>query len=298
MQNVRVSQLSSPTNIYGRQHAPSSSSGHTSYMPPQELSQFGSLPAHVPWTEDVPASSSQPMPEVRISSRVGLPPSGPSAPMAFGEGAAQEWQRVATTSADYEQRCEQNRKRTASRDFKKPYLKEMAAAHAQNRDPIIEIPVSNEGTVLGLKSPWHRAARLCARQTLNFKVRSYKGRREYWISQVECIAEKLAHKFTYTKPLDIKYLAKFLKNCLKNDRKCWKAYFISNSGLRHPSCPVEAFTEWKKHWVSAAGREESINMAEMRKGKNKSQRTSSDPIPNEQLTATGTPRAVCSELMP
>ena len=107
---------------------------------------------------------------------------------------------------------------------------------------------------------------------LNFKIRSYKAKHEYWMSQVECIAEKLAQKFTYTNPLDIKYLGKFLKNSLTNDRKSWKKYFIENSGLRHPRCPEEAFTEWRKYWVSAAGRDESLQMTEMRKGKNKSPR--------------------------
>ena len=87
------------------------------------------------------------------------------------------------------------------------------------------------------------------------------------MSQEDCIAEKLAKKFTYSQPLDIKYLEKFLKNSLKNDRKTWKAYFFEYTGERHPRCPVEAFTEWKKYWVSAAGREESMHMSEMRKGR-------------------------------
>ena len=147
----------------------------------------------------------------------------------------------------------------------------MAAAHAENRDPLIQIPVCESGTVLGLKSPWHRAAELCARQTLNFKVRSYKNKREYWMSQVQNIAEKLDHQFSYSRPLDIDYLGKFLKDSIKNDRKCWKKFFFRSSGLRHPRCLEEAFTEWRKYWLSVEGKDESIQMTEMRKGKNKSQ---------------------------
>ena len=166
-------------------------------------------------------------------------------------------------------RLESSKRRAASREFQRPYLQEMAAAHAQNRDPVIEIPVSDSGIVIGLRSPWHRAARLCARQTINFKVRSYKAQREYWQSQVECVAQKLAQTFSYSRPLDIKYLGRFLKTALKNDRKYWKKYFISSGGKRHHRCPVEAFTEWRKYWLSAAGQEESVAMTEMRK-KNKS----------------------------
>ena len=132
------------------------------------------------------------------------------------------------------------------------------------------------GTVLGLKSPWHRAARLSARQTFNFKVRSYKARREYWNLQVDCIAQKLVQQLTYSRPFDVAHLGKFLKNTLKNDRKSWKKYFIETKGLRHPRCPQEAFIEWKKYWLSAAGIEESIQMSEMRKGKRKAQNSEND----------------------
>ena len=42
--------------------------------------------------------------------------------------------------------------------------------------------------------------------------------------------------------------------------------------MKHPRCPDEAFTEWKKYWVSAVAKEESEQMTEMRKGKQKSPR--------------------------
>ena len=186
---------------------------------------------------------------------------------------------------------QQNRKRAVAREFHRPYIKEMAAAHAENREPMVQIPVSDSGTVLGLKSPWHRAARLCARQTLNYKVRSYKAKREYWMSQVQCIAQKLDHQFTYSRPLDINYLAKFLKNTHKNDRKCWKKFFIKTEGMRHNRCPVEAFTEWRKYWLSAEGKDESIQMTEMRKGKNKSQRTETNS--REHANGPQSPYQVC-----
>ena len=175
------------------------------------------------------------------------------------EVRTEDW-RQTTDASPEERRLEGNKKRSVHRDYQRPFLKEMASAHAQNREPNIEIPVSSSGTVLGLKSEWHRAARLCARQTINYKVRSYKALKPYWESQVQCVAEKLSKKFTYSSPLDIKYLGKFLKNTLKNDRKIWKAHFIETGGSKHPKCPEEAFTEWKKYWVSAAGRDESQQM--------------------------------------
>lgn len=186
--------------------------------------------------------------------------------------------RPTVPASEEERRDLENRKCSATRDLQRPYLKEMAAAHAENREPRIEIPVCMLGKIIGLISPWQRVARLCARQTINYKVRSYKAKREYWDYQVQSIAEKLARQFTYSRPLDIGYLGKFLKNTLKNDRKHWKKHFIATGGLRHPRCPVEAFTEWKKYWVFQAGKEESFQMTEMRKGKGKAKRTSPSPF--------------------
>ncbi|KAG0574627.1 hypothetical protein KC19_VG277700 [Ceratodon purpureus] len=88
------------------------------------------------------------------------------------------------------------------------------------------------------------------------------------MSHVHCIAQKLDHQFTYSRPLDINYLAKFLK--------CWKKYFIKSGGMRHIRCPVEVFTEWRKYWLIAEGKDESIQMTQMRKGK--THRTDNSPV--------------------
>ena len=87
-------------------------------------------------------------------------------------------------------------------------------------------------------------------------------------------------------------LGKFLKNSLKNDRKKGKKYFVTSKGLRHPHCPEEAFTEWRKYWVSAAGRDESMQMTEMRKGKHKSSRmdNSSQPSDDGNYNSTAWPQ--------
>ena len=252
------------------------------FTPPSQLDMFGTVPAEGPFTEERGGTSSHGQQEVVFEQRQRTTASSPAnwrSSVAPGpEIRTADWRPSCDTAQD-DQRHEENRKR--SREYERPYLKEMAAAHAQNREPNIVIPVSSSGTVLGLKSSWHRAARLVARQTINYRVRSYKARRAYWESQVQCVAEKLAQKFTYSRPLDIRYLGKFLKNTLKNDRKIWKAYFIEY-GLRHVKCPEEAFTEWKRYWVSSAGREESLQMTEMRKGKNKTQRTShAAPLANQ-----------------
>ena len=239
---------------------------------------FGTVPAQGPWTNNPRPSPMHGRQQHLNRITIGAPPllaDRRTPPSNANEELCEDPSRLMNLDSG-EERAEQNRKRAASREFQRPYLKEMAQAHAQNREPIIQIPVCKSGTVLGLKSPWHRAARLCARQTLNFKVRSYKAKHEYWMSQVECIAEKLAQKFTYTNPVDIKYISKFLKHSLKNDRKKWKAHFIE-TGSKHERCPDEAFTEWRKYWVSAVGRDESLQMTEMRKGKQKSARVEHCP---------------------
>ena len=252
---------------------------HINLPQTQYPSHFGTIPAQGPWLDDERMiSTSNQILNLEGAGpsymRIPLQHTGPSPQIRHDTTSLELTTNPSNQSTDSRQ--EENRRRTAAREVHRPYLREMAAAHAQNRDPHIEIPVCPSGTVLGLKSPWHRAARLFARQTFNFKVRSYKAKREYWNSQVEIIAQKLAQKFTYSRHLDIAYLGKFLKNTLKNDRKLWKKHFIKTSGMRHPQCPMEAFIEWKKYWMSAAGREESIQMTEMRKGKRKAHSLEND----------------------
>ena len=250
------------------------STGHSPGQLPLYSSPVGQFHASGSWSEDPRASSSNLSRDGSLLQRVTPTISAPSSrtpSIRVHDGGGHEWRQPSDLPVE-EHWQDKNKKRTANRDFQRPYVKEMAAAHAENRDPLIQIPVCQSSTVFGLKSPSHRAARLCARQTLNFKVRSYKGKSEYWMSQVQNIAEKLEQQFTYSRPLDINYLAKFLKNTLKNDRKCWKKYFFEHPGLRHPRCSEEAFTEWRKYWLSAEEKDESIQMTEMRKGKKKSQR--------------------------
>ena len=182
--SMRPSNLA--TNLYGS----------PSVVPRQNAlytSHIGSLHTSGSWSEDPRASSSNHSRDGPLAQRGLSAMSGPSIrppPTQALEVRSQEW-RPPQEFPQEEHRLDMNRKRTVSRDFQRPYMKEMAAAHAENRDPVIQIPVCESGTVSGLKSLWHRAARLCARQTLNFKVRSYKGKGEYWMSQVQNIAEKL-----------------------------------------------------------------------------------------------------------
>ena len=198
-----------------------------------------------------------------------------------------------------EERRAATRKRAAEAlSYKRPYLREMKAAHAEQREPVIEIPVCPAGKVLGMKTPWHRAARLCARQTLNFKIRSYKARTEYWNSQIELIASKLSSKFIYSNPLSNAYLGKFLRTALKTDRKHWKKHFI-DFGLQHAKCPDEAFKEWSKYWVSTVGKEESQQMTEMRSKVRASDSfctaaASSDQAPSQVLV----PSSICISSCP
>ena len=172
----------------------------------------------------------------------------------------------------------------------------MCAAHIQNCEPKIEISVCSSCTILGLKNSWHWAARLCARQTINYKVRSYKAKRAYWESQVQCVAEKSAQQFTYSRPLDIRYLGKFLKNTLKNDRKIRKKYIFDIGGLKHHRCPEESFMEWKKYWVSVAKRDKSIQMTEMRKGKKQKKQKKNNGLCKIQVTLTDPKAAIQSKI--
>ena len=291
MTNCAMWQEFAPTVPRGNMHyqafnprAPSNTSTplpmNDSQEDPLELSQFASLPPLGPWrSEAIPSTCGGQHPQNLTHTRQdrGLaPPSSPAnwrpIPLSVNPERSSGWQPT-MSGGDDGRREQETRKRAAGRELQRPYLKEMAQAHAENREPRIEIPVCPSGKVLGLLNPWQRAARLCARQTLNYKVRSYKAKRELWESQVQCIADKLAQNFSYSRPLDIAYLGKFLKNTLKNDRKHWKKYFVATHGLKHPRCPEEAFTEWKKYWLSEAGKEESVQMTEMRKGRNKSLRT-------------------------
>ena len=184
---------------------------------------------------------------------------------------------AAGPSTTEDPRREATRKRAATAaGYKRPYMREMQNAHAEGREPIIEIPVSPEGKVIGMKTPWHRAARLCARQTFNFKIRSYKAKTDYWNSQIELVASKLSSKFIYSNPLSQAYLGKFLRTAMKTDRKQWKSHFIQY-GLQHEKCPDEAFREWSKYWVSTAGKEESEKMTEMR-SRNKEPNPTNDDV--------------------
>ena len=180
-------------------------------------SHFGSIPAQGPWNEgnrEHHPVSQVDYSEDRTASYVSQSALNGGTATGIPDGNRPERNIRPGATPSY-LREEENRRRSAYREVQRPYRKEMALAHAQNRDPHITILVSPSGTVIGLKSPWHRAARLCARQTLNFKVRTYKARREYWNAQVEIVASKLAQQFTYSRPLDISYLGKFLKNTLK-----------------------------------------------------------------------------------
>ena len=159
---------------------------------------------------------------------------------------------------------DQNKRRRVQRQWTKPYLTEMAAAHAERRSPVVHVPTTTTGKPIGLRSAWHRQVRLVARQTMDHSIRSYVGKKGTWWKVVQKIHAALDEVFTYDHPLCANYLSKYLKSAVKNDRLEWKEHFIATHGEKHERCPDEAFATLRKYWVSIAGKAESEQMAALR----------------------------------
>ena len=159
---------------------------------------------------------------------------------------------------------EQAKRRRIQREFTKPYLTEMAAAHAERRSPVIHVPTTTTGKPIGLRSAWHRQVRLIARQSMDQSIRSYRGKKGAWWKSVDKIYHALNDIFTYHYPLCSMYLSKYLKGAVKNDRLEWREFFFRNHGAQHDKCPDEAFGTLRKYWLSVAGKEESENMTALR----------------------------------
>ncbi|KAG0596126.1 hypothetical protein M758_UG226500 [Ceratodon purpureus] len=159
---------------------------------------------------------------------------------------------------------EQGKRRRIQRQYTKPYLTEMANAHAERRSPVVHVPTTTTGEPIGLKCAWHRQVRLIARQCMDHSIRSYKGKKGEWWKAVDKVYAALEEVFTYDHPLCATYLSKYLKGAIKNDRLEWKEFFISSSGKQHEKCPDEAFRTLRKYWVSVAGKSESEQMAALR----------------------------------
>ena len=158
----------------------------------------------------------------------------------------------------------QNKRRRIQRQFTKPYLAEMASAHAERRSPVVHVPTTTTGKPIGLRSAWHRQVRLFARQSMDQSIRSYRGKKGAWWKAVEKIYAMLEEIFTYDYPLCATYLSKYLKGAVKNDRLEWKDYFITTHGGQHDKCPDKAFSILRKYWLSVAGKEESEQMTALR----------------------------------
>ena len=117
----------------------------------------------------------------------------------------------------------------------------MKLAHAKQRSPTAVIPTSPSGEVIGLKTVFHNAVRTLARRCVNFSYRSYVGKKGEWKAVIDAIMMSLDLVYKFPYPLSRKYVSKFLKGALADDRKIYKAYFIANSGEQHPDMPDEAY---------------------------------------------------------
>ena len=142
---------------------------------------------------------------------------------------------------------EQAKRRKLQREFSKPYLSEMANAHAELRTPVIHVPTTTTCKPIGLRSAWHRQVRLVARQNMDQSIRSYRGKKGAWWKAVDKIYVALGEIFTYDYPLCVKYLSKYLKGAVKNDRLEWKEFFFAHKGAQHEKCPDEAFGTLRKY---------------------------------------------------
>ena len=110
-------------------------------------SHFGTLPASAQWRDVERPIHTNNDSEARLDSRTGPPNSPATWHPEFTHchgGPSTAW-RAPNTGPVEDSRSPECRKRNASRDFQRPYLKEMASAHAENRDPNVLIPVDNSG---------------------------------------------------------------------------------------------------------------------------------------------------------
>ena len=153
-----------------------------------------------------------------------------------------------------------NKKRCLQNSLKTPYLAEMKLAHAEQRSPSAVIPTSPTGEVIGLKTVFHNAVRTLARRCVNYSYRSYVGKKGEWKAVIDAIMMSLELVYTFPYPLSRKYVSKFLKGALADDRKVYKAYFIEKKGEQHPDMPDEAFVVWSEWWSSPEGKTEAEDM--------------------------------------
>ncbi|KAG0621730.1 hypothetical protein M758_3G044300 [Ceratodon purpureus] len=194
---------------------------------------------------------------------------------------------------------DQNKRRRIQRQWTKPYLSEMASAHAERRSPVVHVPTTTTGKPIGLRSAWHRQVRLIARQTMDHSIRSYIGKKDIWWKSVETIYAALEEIFTYDYPLCANYLSKYLKGAVKNDRLEWKEHFFRKHGEQHDKCPDAAFAILRKYWVSVAGKAESEQMVALRSlGPQKSNSLGSNGPASTSPALSQGGRGPCSSSIP
>ena len=99
------------------------------------------------------------------------------------------------------------------------------------------------------------------------------GKKGEWKAVIDAIMMSLELVYSFPYPLSRKYVSKFLKGALADDRKIYKAYFIANKGEQHPDMPDEAYLVWSEWWSSPEGKIETEDMKAlhaMRKSKRNS----------------------------
>lgn len=103
------------------------------------------------------------------------------------------------------------------------------------------IPANTDGEVIGITTTFHNVVHTVARCCMNFSQQLYKDKKGDYktITNGIVIVPKLIYMFTY--PLSYKYLSKFLKGALADDRKAFKVHFIATFGEQHLNMHDKAF---------------------------------------------------------
>ena len=156
---------------------------HRAQLPtaPLVIPGYGVLPRFNPYPTNAQAqaaipSSEQALPRSQTTmsapgrilqhSTFPAPPQRGPTDVASTPSAASAPPRLSRPSLSDSERDRANKRRREQHTQERPYLREMVAAHAEQRQPQFSIPTNALGKVIGLKTKWHNSIRSMARNIL------------------------------------------------------------------------------------------------------------------------------------